>query len=59
MEIYNTWRDMDCLVAIFSLFGLILGIIMYEHGVHMNKQPLDPKVYPDPLDDPRNSNCVS
>ena len=59
LSLYNTWRDMDSLVAIFSLFGLVLSVIMYEYGVIQNVRTLNPKLYPDPMDDPRNSNQIS
>ena len=46
-------------MAIFSLFGLIIGMINYEYGVYVIKDVLNPEKYPDPMEDPRNNSMVS
>lgn len=47
------------MIAMFSLFGLVLGVCNYEYGIQQTKDVLDPEVYPDPMQDPRNSTLVS
>ena len=58
-RIFNRWRNYDFLTTVFAMFGLCFSIIYYEHAVTEHKDPLDPKVYPDPLKLPRNTGTIS